>query len=523
MLSTHSHRRRESVCKMDVDIAVTQLINYAHARGLIDINDRIWAFNTVHAAMGTPGGEPHFDDPETPFDESRFDLQSTLQVLIAASRETGTGGTALDEELVARIMGALTPRPSVVIKRFYELFEKDPMTACDYLYELSCDVDYVKRAAIARDIKWLSPSDWGELEITINLSKPEKDPRAIAQAARSLARTRYPACQLCIENEAYAGRSSSSPLGSHPARQNLRIIPMGLAGEQWGLQYSPYAYFDEHCIVMSKEHRPMHVDASCFTRLLEFVSRFDEYFIGSNADLPIVGGSILSHDHFQGGKHVFPMMKAPVVQRFTLPDYPQIACGVVKWPVTVLRLTSNNAQELISAATHILKVWRNYSDVNRHIVAYFNGTPHNTITPIARKCGDEYVLDLALRCNLTDEEHPFGIFHPREELHHIKKENIGLIEVMGMAILPPRLRDELDDVANELLNGITDASDDKLGAHAEWAREIAARHPEIGDSCVEEIIRNEVAYVFSQVLEDVGVFKWDEDGRNALTCFLSTL
>lgn len=506
---------------MDLNIALNHLIEYALSRKLIEDDDRTWACNTVLAAMGVPGTGQLLDNSSMPaFNSTSFDLQETLRTLIDASREIGTGENLLDDELVSRIMGALTPRPSEVTRRFYQLFDNAPMDACAYLYELSCDVDYVKRAAIARDIKWVSPSPWGELEVTINLSKPEKDPRAIAQAARSLAPTRYPACQLCIQNEGYAGRNSTSPLGSHPARQNLRIVPMGLAGEQWGLQYSPYAYFDEHCIVMSKTHRPMHIDRSCFSRLLEFVTRFNGYFIGSNADLPIVGGSILSHDHFQGGRHVFPMMKAPVVQEFSLDAFPQIECGVVKWPVSVLRLRAQDAKALADAATHILDAWRSYSDENMHIVAYSDGTPHNTITPIARRDGEDYVLDLALRCNITSDECPFGVFHPRDELHHIKKENIGLIEVMGLAILPPRLREELDEVAGAL---VSNRAIDSGSSHAPWAQDVAMRHPELDKSNIQRILRDEVALVFSQVLEDVGVFKWDAPGRAALCRFLDTL
>ena len=509
---------------MDLDVAATHLVEYACKAELIEPDDRIWAFNAILERMGVPGAQPHFDAVEsTYFDRAAFDLRETLSVLIDASREMGNGDNMLNEELVAQIMGVLTPRPSVVTKRFNEIFEDDPMAACSYLYALSCDVDYVKRAAIARDIKWQSTTAWGVLDITINLSKPEKDPRAIARAARSIARTRYPACQLCIENEGYAGRSSTSPLGSHPARQNLRIVPIELVGEQWGLQYSPYAYFDEHCIVMSREHRPMHVDKTCFERLIEFVSRFEGYFIGSNADLPIVGGSILSHDHFQGGKHTFAMMKAPVEKRFEIAGFPNVSCGVVKWPVTVLRLCSADRHAIVRAGSHILDEWRRYSDKSVDVIAQTDDAAHNTITPIARKDGDDFVLDLALRCNITSEERPFGVFHPREELHHIKKENIGLIEVMGMAILPPRLRDELTMLEKQLVNDGNITGYPEIAMHSEWANQIRARHPELDERNAEQIIKDEVAQVFVHVLEDVGVFKWDAPGRNALNRFLSVL
>lgn len=510
---------------MDLDFALTQLVEYALAVKLIEPDDRLWAYNAIGAAIGVPGAQPRFDEPNAPrFDLDAFDLQQTLQTLIAGSREFAADGSfRSDEEIIAAAMGVVTPRPSIVTRRFYELFESGPQLACDYLYRLSCDVDYVKRAAIAHDIKWTTGSSWGELEVTINLSKPEKDPRAIAQAARSFARTRYPACQLCIENEGYQGRGSSSPLGAHPARQNLRIVPLGLAGEQWGLQYSPYAYYDEHCIVMSKTHRPMHVDRSCFSRLLEFAARFPTYFIGSNADLPIVGGSILSHDHFQGGRHVFAMMRAPIAASFTVPRFPNVSFGVVKWPVTVLRLRGTRADDLVDAATHVLDVWRTYSDESAGVLACTDETPHNTVTPIARMSENGFVLDLALRSNITSDARPFGVFHPREELHHIKKENIGLIEVMGMAILPPRLKDELEAVASWLTGASESENDPAIAPHAAWARDVALRHPELDVDTVRGILRAEVGRVFAQVLEDVGVFKWDDRGRAALERFIAVL
>ena len=360
-----------------------------------------------------------------------------------------------------------------------------PQAATDWFYRLCCDARYVREAAIARNMSWRTSTAWGDLEITINLSKPEKDPASIAAEGKALVGAQYPACQLCVENEGYYGRGARSPLGPHPARQNLRVVPIELGGETWGFQYSPYAYFEEHCITMSAEHRPMAINRANMGRLLDFIDLLPHYFVGSNADLPIVGGSILSHDHFQGGRHEFPMMRAEVERTVSLPGFEGVTCVSLRWPLSVLRLRSTDRKELLDAACHIAQAWRSWNDQAAGVLAYDqNGTPHNTVTPIARRCGEEYELYLALRCNVTSAEHPLGVFHPHEDKWHIKKENIGLIEVMGMAILPPRLNEAIYDGA---------------------------------------LTRDEVGRTFAGVLEDAGVFKWDEDGRAALGRFLECL
>ncbi len=385
-----------------------------------------------------------------------------------------------------RLMGILMPRPAQVNATFRTLRLQDPLAATNWFYRLCVEADYVKATAIARNLEWRTATRWGDLEITINQSKPEKDPRAIAAAGRApKVESAYPACRLCMDNEGYAGRAAGDPRGDWPPRQNLRIVGLRLGGEEWGLQYSPYAYYDEHCIVMSREHRCMHIDRSTFGRLLDFVDCLPHYFVGSNADLPVVGGSILSHDHFQGGRHVFPMQLAPVVQEFGIRMFDRVRAGVVKWPVSVLRLTGADREQLLDAACHVLDVWREYSDPKVGVLAQTGGTPHNTITPIVRKVGSSYQMDLALRCNVTTPEHPLGLFHVHEHLHHIKRENLGLIEVMGLAILPARLRETFDMEA--------------------------------------EADRQAIGRGFGEALECAGVFKWDEQGRTAQARFLQAL
>jgi UDPglucose--hexose-1-phosphate uridylyltransferase len=459
-------------------------------------------------------------------DASDLDLEATLASLAEVAVANGVAddtGTGRDRAAM-RIMGRLTPRPSDVAARFHDLEAASPVSATDWFYKLSCDAGYVRRAAIARNIRWTTPTRWGDLEITINLSKPEKDPRDIAAAGAAASTDEvYPACQLCMSNEGYPGRAAADVAGAHPARQNLRIIPLELEGERWGLQYSPYAYFDEHCIAMSAEHRPMHVDRTSMSCLLDLVDLFPHYLFGSNADLPIVGGSILSHDHFQGGRHVFPMMRAASCETFAMGEHPDVSCEVLVWPLSVLRLTSPDRTHVLDAATHVLTCWRSYSDASVGVLAETCGVPHNTCTPIVHRDGDDYVVDLALRCNVTSDENPLGVFHPHARWHHIKKENIGLIEVMGLAILPPRLVGELDAVRVHLLDG-TSLDDDPLSAsHAPWAREVAERHPDLTADVADQVLKDEVGAVFGHVLEDAGVFKWDDEGRAALERFLATL
>ena len=525
---------------MDISTTVLELVDYAITHGFIDECDRIWAYNTVIAAIGEQGaplgGRPEMHAstangaladriPTIESSDLSFDLNAVLDELASVAKDNGvvplTGDG--DDGIRGWIMSLLMPRPHEVARTFASLHAKDPQQATSWFYRLCGDVDYVHRKAIANDIKWRTPTQWGELEITINLSKPEKNPRDIARAAHDVSGDTYPRCQLCMENEGYPGRPATSPLGAHPARRNLRIVPLILGGEQWGLQYSPYAYFNEHCIAMSEEHRPMHVDHGTFVRLLDFIKLFPHYFIGSNADLPIVGGSILSHDHFQGGHYVFPMQQARTVIGFEMAGHPKVTCGIIKWPVTVIRLQSDDAASLVAAADHVLEVWRAYSDTSVGIVARDEEGQHSTITPIARTRSGNYELDLALRNNRTTDERPLGIFHPAPALQHIKKENIGLIEVMGMAILPPRLQRELASVGEKMLAG-EDFEDDELTApHAPWARDVLARHHELAPENAEDILKEEVGIVFSKLLEDCGVFKWDVEGRQALNRFIDAL
>ncbi|MBY4797466.1 UDP-glucose--hexose-1-phosphate uridylyltransferase [Collinsella sp. AGMB00827] len=532
---------------MSLRDAIESLVDYACGSGMLEQADRRWAYNAVLSAIGAEGPGPleawELQAAKPPQD---FDLASTLALLAnQASTHGRFEDTASGHDRAAmEVMGSLMPRPSEIARKFSELQKTaGPEAATTWFYQLCGDADYVRRSAIARNIEWTTQTRWGDLEITINLSKPEKDPRDIAAAGAAKKSNTgsdevYPACQLCMGNEGYAGRAAVSHAGAHPARQNLRIVPVELGGEAWGLQYSPYAYFSEHCIAMSPEHRPMHVDRENMERLLDFIDAFPHYFVGSNADLPIVGGSILSHDHFQGGRHVFPMMRAEVTDTFSIPGFSGVEGEVLNWPMTVLRLRSSDRAVLLDAADHVLVRWRAWDDAEAGVVSHdADGTRHNTITPVATKSGSDYVLYLALRCNITTDEHPLGVFHPHAEYHHIKKENIGLIEVMGLAILPPRLVDELDAVKRHLIaaQGATQDQPMELDAleqalrsdalsapHARWALEVAKRHPSLGVDA-ETILHDEVGFVFGQVLEDAGVFKWDEVGRAALAHFLEAL
>ena len=536
---------------------IEALVRYAVANGLLAPEDETWAYNAVLECVGATGpAAPHaaemladqyalaptrdLADPEGILEfelpaTDGFDLEAVIERIAAAGvangREEDTPSGA--DRIATRVMDLVMPRPSEVSATFAELYDEDGAEAAtDWFYRMCCDARYVRTAAIAKNIGWTSPTRWGDLEITINLSKPEKDPKAIAAAGAAPATGDvYPACQLCMENEGYRGRGAGEANGAHPARQNLRIVPITLGGEHWGLQYSPYAYFNEHCIAMSAEHRLMHVDRENMGRLLDFVDLFPHYFVGSNADLPIVGGSILSHDHFQGGRHVFPMMKAQVASTFSMDGFPSVECSVVRWPLSVLKLAARDREQLLDAAAHVLDVWRDWSDEAVGVVAESNGECHNTITPVACREGENYVLYLALRCNVTTDEHPLGVFHPHAEWHHIKKENIGLIEVMGLAILPPRLVDELGAVEQHLveLSGEPAAlakalEEDALSApHAAWALELAEAHGPITADTVEDVVRAGVGEVFGHVLEDAGVYKWDDEGRAAQQRFIDAL
>ena len=511
--------------------AAQGLADYAAAHGLTGADDRVWAYNAILECAGATGPAPA---PGwvlgTPAPGDAFDLDATLAAISEAAVANGVADDTASgrDRASCRVMGLLMPRPSQVSARFHELAAHDPKAATDWFYQLCCDAGYVRRSAIARNVKWSTPTRWGDLEITINLSKPEKDPREIAAAGGAANDgEKYPACQLCIENEGYPGRAASAPGGAHPARQNLRIIPLELGGERWGLQYSPYAYFNEHCIAMSAHHRPMHIDRATLGCLLDFVDTVPHYFIGSNADLPIVGGSILSHDHFQGGAHEFPMMRAATTETFAMTAHPNVGGEVLEWPLSVLRLTAASRDELLGACVHVIDVWRSWSDVAAGVIARDeDGTPHNTVTPVIRRVGERYEAYLALRCNVTTSEHPLGVFHPHAEYHHIKRENIGLIEVMGLAILPPRLVPELEAVRGHLLAGDLDAleADELTASHAAWARDVYARRAaELTPEGALDVLHEEVGAVFGRVLENAGVFKWDEAGRAAQRRFLDSL
>ena len=510
---------------MSVTEAVKALIAYGLRTNLIKESDAIYAANSVFDVLGV---EP--DGSFLPDDVEFMELEDILAVLLddAAARGRIDGGIASRDLFDTRIMGCLTPRPSEVIKRFNKLYKNQgPKAATDYFYALSKDSDYIRSYRIKKDMKWLAPTRYGDLDITINLSKPEKDPKAIA-AALNKKQNSYPLCLLCPTNTGYAGRLD------HPARQTIRLIPLKLAGQQWYMQYSPYVYYNEHCIVLSGEHRPMKIERDTFARLLQFVTILPHYTVGSNADLPIVGGSILTHEHFQGGCYTFAMAKAPIRKEidFTgyFSDWDDVTGGIVDWPMSVIRLRSKNVNHLVDLSDAILNLWRGYSDESVGIFAETDGTPHNTITPIARMHGDEYELDLVLRNNLTTDEHPLGVFHPHAELHHIKKENIGLIEVMGLAVLPARLKDEMKVLCDTVLEGKDPEGLILTAPHAAWTREILEKYPEFKPENVvkseenaarfTQILKEEIGLVFAKVLEHCGVFKDDEAGRAAFDAFV---
>ena len=490
-----------------INESIRKLTDYAIKTGLIDGEDRDWAVNRILEALCLDEYEDPGELPEAP-------LEEILSELLAYACEKGLcqDSIAYRDLFDTKLMGLLTPRPSEVIKRFRSLYESSPKEATDYFYKLSQDSDYIRRYRIEKDVRWLAPTEYGQLDITINLSKPEKDPKAIAAAGRAK-QSGYPKCLLCKENVGYAGRPD------HPARQNHRVIPVTINNEPWGMQYSPYVYYNEHCIVLNTKHTPMVIDRAAFSKLLDFVGQFPHYFVGSNADLPIVGGSILSHEHFQGGGYEFAMAKAPVEKELRFEGFETVSAGIVKWPMSVIRLRSKARESLISLADKLLALWRGYSDESCFVFAEADGEPHNTITPIARMRGGEYELDLVLRNNITTEEHPLGVFHPHAELHHIKKENIGLIEVMGLAVLPSRLKGEMNDLADAMVSGKDIRADEILSKHADWAEDILARR-KVDAGNIREVLREEIGIVFSKVLEHAGVFKRDENGRAGFMRFI---
>jgi UDPglucose--hexose-1-phosphate uridylyltransferase len=492
---------------------ISQLVEYAVRKGWISDEDRVWAANRILEALHADGfGGLEEADALMPVNEILDGLCD-----IASEHKVIDGESVTERDLFdTKLMGLLTPRPSEIIKEFRQRYEESPETATDWYYGFSQDTNYIRRDRIAKDERWTVDTGYGKLDISINLSKPEKDPKAIAAAGKAKS-TGYPKCLLCVENEGYAGHLR------HPARQNHRIIPITLGGKDFFLQYSPYVYYNEHCIVLNKEHVPMHIDRQAFENLLDFVTLFPHYFIGSNADLPIVGGSVLSHDHYQGGRFEFAMARAQVEKAFRIEGYEDVEAGIVKWPMSVIRIKGCDRGRLIECAGHILDCWRQYDDPEASIFHETDGERHNTITPIVRRRGEAYEMDLVLRNNLTTEEYPLGLFHPHQEKHHIKKENIGLIEVMGLAILPARLKTELAAVREGILSGKDLSEDPATVAHAEWAKAVKAAHPELDEGNCMDILRHEVGLVFAGVLEDAGVFKRDEKGREAFARFTAVL
>ncbi|MCD8039190.1 MAG: UDP-glucose--hexose-1-phosphate uridylyltransferase [Lachnospiraceae bacterium] len=503
---------------------IATLVSYGIAAGLLGEQDKIYATNSLLELFGLdeyeePDKIPQISNP------AEFDLEGLLKEMLDYAAEKGLlpENTVTYRDLFdTKIMGKLVPRPSEVTTMFWGLYKhKSGQAATDWYYQFSQNTDYIRRYRIARDMKWKADTEYGQMDITINLSKPEKDPKAIAEA-KNAKQSGYPKCQLCMENEGYAGRVN------HPARQNHRIIPIKIQGNKWGFQYSPYVYYNEHCIVFNSKHVPMKIEHDTFVKLFEFVEQFPHYFVGSNADLPIVGGSILSHDHFQGGNYEFAMAKAPVEREFSVKGFEDVRSGIVKWPMSVIRLSCADYGRIIALADIILAKWRGYTDEAAFIYAETDGEPHNTITPIARKRGGSYELDLVLRNNITTKEHPLGVYHPHAELHHIKKENIGLIEVMGLAVLPARLKGELELLADAILEKRDLRADEKLEKHADWAKEFLPRYADRlacspTKECVMDILKKEVGIVFGKVLEHAGVYKRNEEGHEAFMRFINSI
>ena len=495
---------------MKIETYIDSLVSYAMNRGLAEPVDHQVLTNRLLDLLHKEDYEPS-DEPQSE------DLEEILAGILDYAVEKGLcdDGITARDIFDTRIMGALTPMPREVIRTFREKYAASPVEATDWYYQFSCDTDYIRRYRIKKDMRWKYESEYGPMDITINLSKPEKDPKAIA-AAKNAPQTAYPKCQLCRENEGYAGRMN------HPARANHRIVPIEVCGEPWCLQYSPYVYYNEHCIVFNSQHIPMKIDKSAFEKLLDFVRVFPHYFVGSNADLPIVGGSILSHEHFQGGHYCFAMEQAPVEKQVQFRGFEDVQAGIVKWPMSVIRLDGKDPARLADLADKILTCWRGYSDESLSIVAFSEGEPHNTITPIARRRGELYELDLVLRCNITTAEHPLGVFHPHADKHHIKKENIGLIEVMGLAVLPSRLKTELTDLAGAIVEGRDIAADEVLSKHAEWVETLKKQYTFTADNAL-DIVLKETGKVFAAVLEDAGVYKNDQSGRAGFDRFVAAV
>ena len=491
---------------------IARLVQYGIDRELITEDERIYSTNLLLDIFG----EEEYEEPENLAGDKA--LEEILKDLLDIAVEKGlTQDSVVYRDLFdTRIMNAITPRPAEVIRRFKEKYEISPEEATDFFYRFSQDTDYIRRYRLCKDERWTVESPYGTIDLSINLSKPEKDPRAIA-AAKLAKQSGYPKCLLCMENVGYAGRVN------HPARHTHRIIPMTINGSEWGLQYSPYGYYNEHCIVFNGEHVPMKIERATFQKLFDFVEQFPHYFLGSNADLPIVGGSILSHDHYQGGHYDFAMAKADFEKTFTVPGYEVVKAGIVKWPLSVIRIQSREPGRLIDLATHILEKWRGYTDKEAFIFAETEGALHNTITPIARMRGELFELDLALRNNITTEDCPLGLYHPHKEYHHIKKENIGLIEVMGLAVLPARLVEELEEMKQAILGGKDLRGTESLAQHADWLEEILPKYDKLAEDNIMDVLKDEVGQVFVHVLEDAGVYKCTDEGREAFGRFIQTL
>ena len=490
---------------------IKRLVQYGIDAGLTPECERIYTTNLLLELF-------HEDDYEEVEVNGEKELEEILGELLdeACSRGIIENSVVYRDLFDTKMMNCLMPRPAQVQETFWKKYEESPEAATDYYYKLSQDSDYIRRYRVKKDWKWTVDSPYGEIDITINLSKPEKDPKAIA-AAKNAKASSYPKCLLCVENEGYAGRVN------HPARENHRIMPITVNDSAWGFQYSPYVYYNEHCIVFNGKHTPMKIEKETFMKLFDFVKLFPHYFLGSNADLPIVGGSILSHDHFQGGHYTFAMAKAPIEKHFEVKGFEDVESGIVKWPLSVIRLRSKDEKRLIELGTHILDAWRGYTDEEAFVFAETDGEPHNTITPIARKVGEIYELDLTLRNNITTEEHPLGLYHPHDEYHNIKKENIGLIEVMGLAVLPSRLKQELETLAEYIVEGKDISENEMIEKHTKWVEKFLPKYDTITKENVMDILKEEVGIVFTKVLEDAGVYKCTEEGRTAFARFLNTL
>ena len=492
---------------------IKQLVNYGVREGLLEKEDEIFTINSLLEVFGLDEME------ENLVWETELSLEEILKDMLdyAVEQKLIEDDITSKDLFDTKVMSKLLPRPSEVIRKFWKIYrEESPKAATDFYYKFSQDTDYIRRYRVCKDQKWITATEYGDIDITINLSKPEKDPKAIA-AAKLAKQSGYPKCLLCMENEGYAGRMN------HPARQNHRIIPITINDTDWGFQYSPYVYYNEHCIVFNSAHTPMKIEHDTFCKLFDFVKQFPHYMVGSNADLPIVGGSILSHDHFQGGNYEFAMAKAPVETQFQIKGFEDVEAGIVKWPMSVIRLKGRDTQRIIALADHILDSWREYTDEEAFIYAYTDNEPHNTITPIARKRGEFFEIDLVLRNNITTKEHPLGVYHPHANLHHIKKENIGLIEVMGLAVLPARLKQEMEELSQAILRGEDIRKRESLEKHADWVEEFLPKYDGYTEENIMDILREEIGIVFSKVLEDAGVYKRNEEGQKAFLRFISSL